>query len=178
MNLKILVFTFFPFISFFSNEIYSQPLTSNDNISLEGKIIDQILIDELLNAPLNTIRSMDDFTGQLIIIEFWATWCAPCIKNIPHLNDLYVKFKDKGVNFLSITYEGSVIVNRFLKRKPINGWVGLDLDKSFIDQLSIYEYPTTIIINKKGEILRELKPNELTAGLIQTYLDSEISNSK
>src|SRR5262245_61215466 len=53
-------------------------------------------------------------SGKVVILEFWATWCAPCVGSIPHLNDLAEQFKDKPVQFIAVTDEREEVVQNFL----------------------------------------------------------------
>ena len=57
--------------------------------------------------------------GQVVVMDFWATWCAPCIDSIPHLNELRTKFEKEKVTFFSITYEPAPHVREFLKEHPM-----------------------------------------------------------
>ena len=56
-----------------------------------------------------------DFHGQVVVLDFWATWCSPCIESVPHLNALVIEFEDKPVKFVSITYEPESLVKAFLQ---------------------------------------------------------------
>src|SRR6476619_5484046 len=51
--------------------------------------------------------------GQVVVMDFWATWCAPCIDSIPHLNELHTKFEKEKVSFFSVTYEPARYVREF-----------------------------------------------------------------
>src|SRR5881396_890266 len=79
--------------------------------------------EKLLQAPDGAKASWAALKGKVVVLEFWATWCGPCIAAIPHLNELADHFKDKPVQFIAITDEEEKVVAPFLKRKPIHAWV-------------------------------------------------------
>ncbi len=66
--------------------------------------------------------------NQVVIIDFWATWCPPCIKSFPHLNPLFREFEDNPVTFLSITYEPPNMVKPFLEKYELDTIIGIDND--------------------------------------------------
>lgn len=49
--------------------------------------------------------TMKDFKGKIVVIDFWATWCPPCVANMPHLKEIYAQYKDKGVEFIGISLD-------------------------------------------------------------------------
>ena len=65
----------------------------------------------LANVPADTARA-----DQPLVLEFWATWCGPCIAAVPHLNDLHAAYATQGVDFLSLTCESPAVVERLLRR--------------------------------------------------------------
>lgn len=62
----------------------------------------------------------DDLKGYVVVVEFWATWCGPCKKTIPHLNDLHEKYADKGVVIIGISDEDDKTVRPFLKKMKMD----------------------------------------------------------
>src|SRR5438552_1466601 len=82
-------------------------------------------LEKLLQAPAGTKTDWASLRGQVVVLEFWATWCAPCIAAMPHLNDLAEKFKDRRLQVIAITDESESFVAPFLQRRVIKGWVGL-----------------------------------------------------
>lgn len=84
----------------------------------------------LLQAPPGTTLGAESVRGNIVVLEFWATWCGPCVMAIPHLNELAEKFKDQPVQFIAITAEDEATVKPFLNKRPIKAWVALDTDKA------------------------------------------------
>ncbi len=127
-----------------------------------GEKMPDTAVEAVLQAPRPEISSWNDLKGKWLLIEFWATWCAPCITNIPILNRLDEEMSGDNIQFISLTTEAPEIVTRFLKRKPISGWVGMDLDGSTMKALNVRFYPTTILVNPDGFVHAHLKAKTLT----------------
>lgn len=120
-----------------------------------------ITIDALTNAPDSAQVNWEALSSGTTVIEFWGTWCAPCVAAIPHLNELHDEFAPKGVNFLSVTYEAPEITNNFQQRMKLNTWIGHDMDRSMVKDYGVRAWPTTFIV-RDGTIVARTHPSQLT----------------
>ena len=110
-------------------------------------------LEKLLQAPDGAKADWDSLRGKVVVLDFWATWCVPCLADIPFLNTLQKKYKDKAMRFISITDEPESVVNLLQKESPINGWIGLDTDGSAFKAFGISRRPTTIVVDRQGRVV-------------------------
>lgn len=95
----------------------------------------------------------DDFRGQVTIINFWATWCPPCVKEIPSLNRLKQKMAGLPFELISINYaEDKKTIRDFMKKVRVEFPVLLDQDGSFAKKWNVITFPSTFVIDKEGKI--------------------------
>lgn len=138
---------------------------------LIGAQIDTLTItDYIQNEPSNK-----DFSGKLKVLEFWATWCKPCLKAVPHLNDLQTKFKDQNVVFLSVTYQKPEETKKMLEKVKFKTIVVSDQTRELHRNLKIevngyMPIPRTVLIDSENRIVWYGSPNELTEEVIKMYL--------
>src|SRR5215471_10614976 len=85
-----------------------------------------LTITQLMNASSGAVATWSALRGWAVVLEFWATWCAPCVEQIPHLNKLAEQFKNNNALFLSVTDEDAATVSAFTAKRPIAGWIGID----------------------------------------------------
>jgi len=116
----------------------------------------------LLQAPAGASLDAEKLKGKVVVLEFWATWCGPCVLAIPHLNELAEKFKNQPVQFIAITSEDEATVKTFLANKPINAWVALDADKAMKAAFAVSAIPHTVVLGKDGSIATVTYPTSLT----------------
>ncbi|MGD1947072.1 MAG: TlpA family protein disulfide reductase [Croceivirga sp.] len=96
--------------------------------------------------------------GKVVLLDFWATWCKPCIKEIPNIQNLYEKYKDKDFEVLSISLDTSAeLVKSFrTNRYPLN-WKNTILTEAFKDiqaqNMEVSALPKVILIDKEGTII-------------------------
>jgi thiol:disulfide interchange protein DsbD len=96
-------------------------------------------------APL----SMADWTGKVVVLNYWATWCVPCRKEIPEFNRMHDELGAKGVEVVGISMdeEGAEVVKPFLEKNPMNYTVGLG--SGSMDQL-----PITVVLGRNGNTVQ------------------------
>ena len=140
--------------------------------SLIGQAAPELGIEKFLQAPEGE-KTLSALKGKVIVLEFWATWCGPCVAAIPHLNQLNEEFRDKPVQFISVTREDEDVVAPFLKKKEMKSWIGLDTDRSVLKAYGIRSIPRTFVIDKKGIIAASFHPTELSSGMLEKALKGE-----
>lgn len=99
--------------------------------------------------------SLKSLGGRVIVLNFWATWCAPCKVEMPSLNELHRRYRDKGLVVVAIAVDDSwEPVRKFLDTVPLDFPVLLDSGAVVSRDYKVYAFPTTFIIDNKG-VVRE-----------------------
>lgn len=127
-------------------------------------------LPELLQAPRTSLKALSELRGQVVVLDFWATWCRPCRETIPHLNRMAEKFAGRPVVFLSVTSDDRVTVERFLRGRPMTPWIGLDPDGRMGRAFGVTEIPQTFVIDPYGRIRLRVSPSWLYASDIEKAL--------
>lgn len=117
----------------------------------------------------------DQFEGKVVVLEFWATWCGPCVAAIPHLNKLADAFADEPVVFLSVTNEDGGWVEQFLEARQIEmrSWIGLDTKRETFSAYGIRGIPRTFVIDARGTLVMDTHPMVLTEATVRRVLDGD-----
>jgi thiol-disulfide isomerase/thioredoxin len=119
---------------------------SGNAVSLIGSMAPAIQIDEWITPQ------PPDLTGRVYVLEFWATWCGPCVQSIPHMIELADKYKDKAVPFIALSVDSSSEpVKKMVRDKGINYYVGMD--NGLAKKYSIRGVPSAFIIDRSGRIV-------------------------
>ena len=124
--------------------------------------------------------SIDDFKGKYVYIDVWATWCGPCLEQIPFLEKIEAKYKDKNITFVSISVDSpdnKEMWRNMIKTKHMKGIQlladvpGYDSDLARTFNLGDVGIPTFILIDPKGNIVSNYAPRPSDAELVE-LLDS------
>lgn len=123
--------------------------------------------------PLNLtyVRNPVAVQGKPLLLEFWATWCPPCRRSIPHLNEIYAKYKARGLVVVGVTDEDRPTVEAFFKKIPMNYTVAIDPNGSLAQGFGIDAIPHAMLVNKAGKIVWEGHPMALTDSAIESILN-------
>jgi len=127
--------------------------------------------DPLPKLALKYLGKEPELTGKPVLVEFWATWCPPCRKSIPHLNQIYAKYRSKGLEIVGITDENEATVKKFQQQVPMDYNVAINTPQSVYQQFGIEGIPTAFLVDKGGKIVWTGHPMELTDTEIQSVLD-------
>jgi len=122
----------------------------------------------------NTVFDLAKYSDKYILLDFWGTWCVPCIKLIPELKALNSEFSDKNFALIGVAYDANPEkVMEFVVKENMN-WSHLFVstsqndENSVISKLRVTKYPTTILISPDGKIIgRDLAIDDLRELLIE-----------
>jgi thiol-disulfide isomerase/thioredoxin len=127
-----------------------------------GKALPPLSVQYLDAAP--------ELKGKPAVVEFWATWCPPCRKSIPHLNEINQKYKAKGLVIIGISDEDQGTVEKFRKTLPMEYTVALDKGGSLQQKFGIEGIPQAFVVDKSGKIVWQGHPMELQESIIEGVL--------
>jgi len=139
--------TFFPFVA-------------------SGQEATALQVKQWLQAPNGFDGQWSQLRGKVVVLEFWATWCPPCIQAIPHLNRLANEFKDKGVVFIAVTDDDIDRLKPFLVKQPIDAVIGIDTERKSWEGFEVSSIPHTVLIGKDGSVIGSTSPENITAGVL------------
>lgn len=97
--------------------------------------------------------SLEQWKGQVVLVNFWATWCGPCRKEMPLLEQIYQRYKGLGFTLLAVNVEDdSEAAERWLKEVPVSFPVLFDPDNQVSGLYEVLAMPSTVIIDRQGRL--------------------------
>ena len=144
-------------IFFFCFSIFSSISQTNEDVPLNNMVINEIpkpisslIFEDFSGNEIN----LNNYLGRLVIINFWATWCAPCMKEMPSLDTLYQdnNFKNLQVFAVNMEQPNTLKTKKFFSDLNIKKLeIFFDNNLNFVKEFKLRGMPTTVLINKKGE---------------------------
>jgi len=130
------------------------------------------------NAPDFTLQDSDhkvtlsQFRGQVVVLNFWATWCPPCVEEMPSLVRMTARFKDKGVVVLAVSIDADdAAYHKFLKDYRVNMVTVRDEAQKASSLYGTFGWPETYVIDRNGVIRRKfIGPVDWTSPEVTDYL--------
>ncbi len=119
------------------------------------------IISEGDRAPDFTLSSLDgkqvslsNFSGKVVMLHFWATWCPPCVEEIPTIDKLYRGLSGKNIEILAVNVddEGAATVGPFMQKNKLVLPVLLDTSHSVAKLYGTFKFPETYIIDRNGRV--------------------------
>ena len=153
INKKIAKFLIF----LFCFSIFSSISQTNEDVPLNNIAINEIpkpisalIFEDFSGNEIN----LKNYHGRLVIINFWATWCAPCKKEMPSLDNLYQDNNFKNLQIFAVNMEqpSTLKTKKFFTDLNIQKLeIFFDPNLNFVKNFKLRGVPTTVLINKKGE---------------------------
>jgi thiol-disulfide isomerase/thioredoxin len=118
--------------------------------SIEGKPAPELKVEGWKNSKTVTLA---DFKGKVVMLDFWATWCGPCIAAIPHTNELMEKYQDQGLVIIGVcNTRGAEKMAATAKDKGIKYPIAADVDGKTDEAYKVDSYPDYYFIDRAGNL--------------------------
>jgi len=112
------------------------------------------------NAPDFTLKSrsgknlrLSDYRGQVLLVNFWASWCGPCRQEMPLLENLYKRYKKLGFTILGVNVDtDSTKANHYLRDMSVTFPIVYDNSNKVSKAYSVNAMPTTVIVDRNGKM--------------------------
>ncbi|OAB46956.1 redoxin domain-containing protein [Paenibacillus antarcticus] len=122
------------------------------------------------------VHNLDEYKGKAMVINFWGTWCKPCVKEMPALQAQSEKWKDKDVVVIGINAgEDIMSVDNFAKQANISFQILLDPNKEAIQSYGVSPLPTTFFVSANGKI-NKIHLGELDLSALDYEIEQLVSN--
>ncbi len=141
--------------------VVSSGALAQDRANLKVGDLAPALRAEAFGQP-GPVFDLNDARGTVVVLEFWATWCSPCVASIPHVNDLVDKFAGRRVTFVSITDDEEERLAAFLKTRPMKGVVVRDRTGELFSRFGVVARPYTVVVAPDGRIAGITDPEAVT----------------
>ena len=136
----ILTLWVLPASAFFANT------TAGGKVSAETVDIEIPTLDGVINTA--------DLRGQVVYIDFWASWCVPCRKSFPWLNSMLEKYQDQGLTVIAINVDkNAAAAADFLAEVPAQFTIGYDPKAILAELFELPAMPSAFIISREGELI-------------------------
>lgn len=136
-------------------------------------------VDQLWSAPVTNVdgkpQSLSTLKGRPLVVNFWASWCGPCVEEMPALSQLQREYAKKGIQFVGLGVDSDKNVQAFLQKVKVaypvyvTGFGGADLARAFGNNAG--GLPFTVVIDAKGNV-RSTKLGQIDPAALRKTLDT------
>lgn len=120
-----------------------------------------------------TKSNLSELRGKPVFLNFWATWCPPCVGEMPHFNSVYPRYKDK-INFLAISLDDSMQeANAFMQQKGYSFPAGYGNVNDIVGKYEIQGIPTSLLLDANGNVIAS-KVGAMTEAELEAFLQKAL----
>jgi len=131
-----------------------------------------IELSQWMQGEIKAEKGKTFYDGKMLVLEFWATWCGPCRRIIPHMNELVEKFKNDSVVFVSVSDEKKETVEAFMAKTKMKASVALDNNGKTFSAYGVSSIPQMFLINTKGEVVWSGHPAMFSEEALTKFLST------
>jgi len=100
------------------------------------------------------IFDSSQFKGDVIYVDFWASWCVPCRASFPWMNEMLAKYEDQGLKIVGVTLDqDQILARQFAEEFKAEFTIAFDLDGALANQFGVKALPSSVLIDRKGNLV-------------------------
>ncbi|MFB4162883.1 thiol-disulfide oxidoreductase ResA [Alteribacillus sp. JSM 102045] len=146
---------------------YTNFITGEESAIEEGDTAPNFILTTMEGEQIE----LEDLRGQGVFLNFWGTYCPPCVDEMPYMDNQYQDFKERGVEILAVNVgESDLAIKRFVDRLGLTYPILKDKNKNVMDRYGIGPLPSTYLIDENGEVQRILT-GAMTEEDIKGYME-------
>jgi peroxiredoxin len=160
--------------AFFVLAFFTLPHYRQGESSIAGKTAEDIPLD--INGKA---EHLSDFRGKVVVLNFWATWCPPCVEETPSLIELNKRLASRNGMVLGVSVDDDrAAYQKFLQDHGINFPTSRDASKKYAQDYGTVMYPETYIIDRRGKIARKvIGPQDWNSAEMVAYFDALLAQN-
>jgi cytochrome c biogenesis protein CcmG/thiol:disulfide interchange protein DsbE len=109
--------------------------------------------DVALKTDNGTLK-LSSLRGKIVYVDYWASWCVPCRRSFPWMNDMQARYRDQGLVIVAISVDMDIVAaKRFLAKTPANFVIAYDPESVTAEALDVPGMPTSFLIDRAGKIV-------------------------
>ena len=154
------------------------PVFDGWSMGARGSIVGMPAEDFRLIDLEGKSQSLSRYRGKIVLVNFWATWCKPCTTEMPAMQKMYDKLREKGFMVLAVNeLEGDAIVRAHINRYGHTFPVLMDRDNKVANKFGVFGLPVSVFIDEHGVVQEYIKGGLLTEQKIEEIVDRLWSTS-
>ena len=165
--------------------VWSPPYDHDSQAAKSGAGLSGIREEALAPAPAFTLPDLDgkqmksaELKGQVVVLDFWATWCGPCLAELAAFNRLHEKYAGRGVKVVGIAVQSGWAqdVKHYLEKYKLKYPILIG-DDDILEKYSVVGFPTTYILNKEFKVHRKFTGELLDRNRLEREIESLLTES-
>lgn len=140
---------------------------------LIGRPAPGLSVEEVLAGPAREEWSAEMLAGRVVVIDFWSTWCAPCVEDMPRWNAMVDELAGEPVVFAAVSDEPADVVEKLLAERRLAGWVAVDPGGSVFEAFAVNSRPRAVLIDAEGVVRGVGHTGEVTPAMVRRLLAGE-----